>query len=130
MTSATHGLRRTNADKRRSVETLLGDEEWQKWSNREIARKCGVGNDLVDRCRLEVSARFGQIERYVQRNGTTYPMNTANIGVQPVAPTVPTYTSSPIAYQTPEPVEERTSRHRKRSPYSYRRLRTAIYKIM
>lgn len=101
--NATHGLRRTNADKRRAVETLLRDEEWTKWSNREIARKCGVGNDLVDRCRLEVSARFGQIERYAQRNGTIYTVNTANIGVQPIEPTVPIYTPSPIPYQTPEP---------------------------
>src|SRR5690348_3428017 len=37
--NATHGLRRTNADKRRAVETLLRDAEWSKWSDREIARK-------------------------------------------------------------------------------------------
>lgn len=31
--NAAHGLRRTNADKRRAVETLLRDAEWARWSN-------------------------------------------------------------------------------------------------
>ena len=36
--NATHGKRRTNADKRRAVATLLKDEEWGTWSDRQIAR--------------------------------------------------------------------------------------------
>jgi hypothetical protein len=36
----THGLRRTRADKRKSVETVLADPEWSKWSDREIAKQC------------------------------------------------------------------------------------------
>ena len=36
--NAVHGLRRSNADKRRAVETLLNDEEWRAWSDNEIAR--------------------------------------------------------------------------------------------
>lgn len=43
--------RRTNADKRRAVETLLRDEEWKKWSDREIARRCGVDNSFASRVR-------------------------------------------------------------------------------
>ena len=35
-----HGLRRSNADKRRAVLTLLNNEEWAKWSAREIAKAC------------------------------------------------------------------------------------------
>ncbi len=42
-----HGLRRTNEDKRRAVRTLLDDEEWAGWSDREIARACKVSNHLV-----------------------------------------------------------------------------------
>lgn len=42
-----HGLRRTNADKRRAVETLLGDKEWGKRSDRWIADQCKVSNHLV-----------------------------------------------------------------------------------
>ncbi len=42
-----HGLRRTNEDKRRAVETLLKDKEWSDWSDREIARRCAVDNKTV-----------------------------------------------------------------------------------
>ncbi|MCL4862065.1 MAG: hypothetical protein KJZ93_21800 [Caldilineaceae bacterium] len=45
--NAVHGLRRTNADKRRAVETLLRDDEWGQWSNREIARRCHVDEKTV-----------------------------------------------------------------------------------
>ncbi len=44
--NATHGLRRTNADKRRAVLRLLEDSEWSKWSDREIARRCGLRTHL------------------------------------------------------------------------------------
>ncbi len=36
--NAKHGLRRTNADKRRAVMRLLEDSEWSQWSNNEIAK--------------------------------------------------------------------------------------------
>jgi hypothetical protein len=52
--NATHGLRRTNADKRRAVLTLLKDVEWQRWSNREIARQCGVTHTFVGKLRTEL----------------------------------------------------------------------------
>lgn len=79
--NATHGLRRTNADKRRAVETLLRDEEWSQWSNREIARQCGVSLNLVNSMRKDLSELKVQIgaERTVERNGKTYSLNTANI---------------------------------------------------
>lgn len=92
--NATHGLRRTNADKRRAALTLLGDEEWSQWSNRKIARKCGVSPGFVDKLRVstelsaydrqiesdELSAYRRQIERTVTRNGTTYTMDATKIG--------------------------------------------------
>src|SRR5262249_2804023 len=40
--NAIHGLRPSSADRRRSVQALLEDEEWRNWSDREIARRCGV----------------------------------------------------------------------------------------
>src|SRR5262245_29114813 len=40
--NAAHGLRRTNADKRRAVLTLLKDPEWRGWSDSEIAHQCRV----------------------------------------------------------------------------------------
>jgi len=54
--NASHGLRRTNADKRNAVLTLLGDEEWQQWSNAEIARRCQVSAWFVGDMRGAVQA--------------------------------------------------------------------------
>lgn len=82
--NAQHGLRRSNADKRRAVEMLLRDEEWSKWSSREIARRCAVGHDLVESIRslylAETPDGDTQTTRTVQRNGKTYEQNTANVG--------------------------------------------------
>lgn len=47
--NAAHGVRRTNADKRRSVELALA--EWPKLSDRELAKVCAVGNALVGEVR-------------------------------------------------------------------------------
>ena len=46
-----HGLRRTNADKRRAVQALLNDSEWGNWSDREIAKRCGVSHPFVAKLR-------------------------------------------------------------------------------
>jgi len=51
--NANHGLRRTNADKRRAVSRLLDDPEWGQWSDREISRRCGVSNQFVSNLRAE-----------------------------------------------------------------------------
>jgi phage N-6-adenine-methyltransferase len=79
--NAKHGLQRTNADKRRAVETLLRDEEWSKWSDREIARRCLVHHQMVGKLRDELSLDDSSSERtYTTRHGTTGTMKTANIG--------------------------------------------------
>ncbi|MBH8566692.1 ParB-like nuclease domain-containing protein [Nostoc sp. CENA67] len=78
--NSNHGLRRTNEDKRRAVMTLLQDDEWKQWSDREIARRTGVHHDTVGRLRAELSGGIRQIEaggageqgRKVSRNGSTY----------------------------------------------------------
>jgi uncharacterized ParB-like nuclease family protein len=49
--NAAHGLRRSDDDKRRAVQALLNDVEWAKWSDREIARRCGVGHPFVAKIR-------------------------------------------------------------------------------
>ena len=46
-----NGLRRSNADKRNSVLTMLNDEEWWGWSDREIARQCAVSQAMVTKVR-------------------------------------------------------------------------------
>ena len=45
--NAKHGLRRTPADKRKSVQTMLDDPEWSQWNNSEIAKHCGVSAPFV-----------------------------------------------------------------------------------
>jgi hypothetical protein len=82
--NATHGLRRTNADKRRAVETLLQDEEWRQWSDREIARRCHVSHNFVKEVRRSLSSDYSE-RRYTTKHGTTTIMNTAMIGTSRTA---------------------------------------------
>lgn len=49
--NCTHGLRRTNADKRKAVAAMLADSEWSGWSDRKIAEACGVSNTFVSNLR-------------------------------------------------------------------------------
>jgi phage N-6-adenine-methyltransferase len=113
--NASHGLRRSQADKRRGVETLLRDEEWRNWADREIARRCNVSADLVGQVRRElyppaapppavppvtvgndsepapwVPPGLGaQPRTFVTKHGTPATMQTANIGK-----TQPSYVAS------------------------------------
>ena len=91
--NAAHGLRRTNADKRRAVETLLLDEEWSAKSDRWIAERCGVSPTFVGKLRGEVSTvdtcgvqpptlRDGQ-------DGKRYPPKPTKPTPAPSAPVVP-----------------------------------------
>jgi hypothetical protein len=52
--NASHGLRRTQADKRRAVERLLHDQEWSKWSDRKIAKVAKVDHKTVAKVRREL----------------------------------------------------------------------------
>ncbi len=78
--NAAHGLRRTNDDKRRAVMVLLNDSEWAKWSNREIARQCGVSEALVRDARGSICENLADSSRTVTRGGTTFQQETAKIG--------------------------------------------------
>lgn len=108
--NSNHGQRRTNEDKRRAVLRLIHDPEWSGWSDREIARRCGVTHPFVANLRPpppkaaevpRVSGNDYQMPsaespqprpapapqpRTVQRGGTTYQQNTANIGRTPAPP--------------------------------------------
>ena len=73
--NGSHGLRRNRQDIRRAIDLLLRDEEWGKWSDREIARRVGCHHTTVGTVRddLALSGEISQIEnRTVSRNGTTY----------------------------------------------------------
>ena len=105
-----HGLRRTNEDKRKAVQTLLDDPEWGKWSENEIAKRCNVSHDTVRRIKKENltcrsssdknenltcrsssdnSEENGQVLRkYIDKHGNESVMNVANIGKKKEEPDV------------------------------------------
>ena len=70
--NAMHGLRRTNADKRKAVLTLLKDEEWSQWSDHEIARQSGVNKSTVSRARESILAQSASIGTASQRSFVHY----------------------------------------------------------
>lgn len=82
--NAAHGQRRTNADKRKAVMTLLEDEEWSQWSNREIAKKCAVSHRMVNDARSSLEQCSSDNEApprtYITKHGTTATMDTSKIG--------------------------------------------------
>ena len=86
-----HGLPPSNADKRKAIDTMLGDPEWSKWSDTAIAKACFVTHKTVSARRASIlgnsqdSAVRGNSEdkpatRTVTRNGKTYEQATSNIG--------------------------------------------------
>lgn len=89
--NANHGLRRTNADKRKSVETLLRDEEWQQWSDAEIARRCVVDPKTVANVRQQLVNTMEIHSDLARKTADGRLMNTANIGrrAEPVQFTSP-----------------------------------------
>lgn len=86
--NAKHGLPRSNADKRRAVETLLQDDEWRIWSDRKIADMTNTRHPFVGKIRAELYPAGLPDERKVERNGQAYTMSTATINAdRPYTPT-------------------------------------------
>ena len=74
-----HGLPRSNDDKRKAVMTLLDDMEWCEWSDREIARTCGVSNMTVARIKKSLQIATPSEKKYI-KEGVEKVMKTDNIG--------------------------------------------------
>jgi len=64
-----HGMRRTTADKRKAVMTLLDDFEWNMWSNAEIARQCGVSAPFVANLRSSGEKPASDTVKYKTASG-------------------------------------------------------------
>jgi hypothetical protein len=80
--NASHGLRRSNADKRCAVVALLHDEEWVQWSDREIARRTSTSAPCVAGLRADPSVNVYRCdERKAERNGNTYTQKTGGRSV-------------------------------------------------
>lgn len=56
-----HGVRRTQADRRRAVEIVLADQEWSTKSSRLIAEHVGVSHTFVDKVREDRAESTGNV---------------------------------------------------------------------
>ena len=73
--NTTHGLRRSNADKRHSV--LIAFKEFSKLSNRAIAEVCAVSSTLVDEIRGEIEEKTER-EKLLEEEGQVQAACTSN----------------------------------------------------
>lgn len=84
-----HGVRRTNADKRIAVLRLLRHPRWGEWSDAELARRAGVSDNFVGQLRrAELAAAQGngpvvQERRFVDKHGVE---TTRRVEVKPLRP--------------------------------------------
>lgn len=82
-----HGLRRTNADKKKAVLGMLRDAP--EWSDNRIAKHVGVHHSTVGEYRRSLANSASdepQPRTYTTKHGTTSVMNTGNIGGARSAP--------------------------------------------
>jgi hypothetical protein len=77
--NATHGRPRSTADKHCAVLRLLNDDEWCNWSDREIARRCHVGHQLVAELR-DVTGRATSERKFQSKHGSVGKMKVGKIG--------------------------------------------------
>lgn len=75
--NSNHGLRRTQADKRQAIVSLLRDPEWSRWSDREIGRTCAVDPKTVAKVRAELTGDIPTDRNYTTRHGTVATMKVA-----------------------------------------------------
>jgi uncharacterized ParB-like nuclease family protein len=64
-----HGMRRTYADKRKAVMTLLDDFEWEGMGNGQIAKHCHVSPTFVSDLRKGVGKDTGDTVKYTSPSG-------------------------------------------------------------
>lgn len=101
-----HGLRRSNADKRRAVEGALRHPVSSTWSDNQIAKHCGVHHSTVGDIRrsLADSASEKPTERsYTTKHGTPAVMKTENIGRAGSTPVAAPATPAPEKGTAPAP---------------------------
>lgn len=95
-----HGLKRTNADKRRSV--MLAVEAWPKLNDQAIADICGVSRVFVYEYRKELVTvtSSDQPEKRIGKDGKERPTTYTKKEKQPEPPVTPTQPPEPPHIQT------------------------------
>ena len=81
--NAKHGMRRSHADKRKAVMTLLEDFEWSQWNNVEIARRAGVSVPFVANLRQSGSDDKPTSVKYTTPTGKVAERKSKNEKKQP-----------------------------------------------
>ena len=114
--NADHGLRRTNADKRKAVTGALHHPVSCKWSDRQIAKHCGVSDKTVAAVRDSHcgNSEVSQQRTYTTKHGTTAVMNTANVGKSKTAKkkgTAPAAKKNDAPAPAPAPAPEPQDAH-------------------
>ena len=108
----------SKAEKRRAVERMLSEPKWSKWGDREISRRCGVGNKFVGDVRRELQEQRGAVAsvsgtqmpdtpkiRTAIKNGKEITIDTTKIGTtkkrtMPIPHAAP---SPPVELERPRP---------------------------
>lgn len=83
--NATHGLRRTNADKERAIKAALRHANAATLSNSAIAAHLGVTDKTVARYRQEMESTSEIPKSTVRTGADGRTINTANIGAKPAS---------------------------------------------
>lgn len=80
----------TPADRAACVGRMLGDPEWSRWSDREIARRCSVSPSTVAAMKAKLSVQIGQMPKQPETQHKEEPMadNTTGATVTPIRPDV------------------------------------------
>ncbi|UOF83054.1 putative streptomycin biosynthesis operon possible regulatory [Caudoviricetes sp.] len=101
--NATHGLRRTNGDKRLCVERLLEDKEWSQWSNVQVAKQAGVVESFVRKVKGEAISRTVNEQKSKENAAKRLGITLADIPKQNnvTAPVKMIHKSGKITYMVP-----------------------------
>jgi len=81
-----HGLRRTNADKRKAVMRALKHAKGVKMSDGDISEHCGVSQPFVSKLRRELQSTHNGFESATRKGRDGRTINTANIGKKKAEP--------------------------------------------
>ena len=95
-----HGKPLSNPDKQRVVQHVLEDAAWGQWSDRAIARHCGVSHVFVAKLRKTLTGNVTSERTYRTKHGTQTTMDTAAIG-KPAVPEVSGDASTPHVSHPP-----------------------------
>ena len=82
-TNAQHGRRRTNEEKRNSIDRWLEDEEMNLWTDSYIAKMCHVTHVFVGKRRLETISSQPTKRKFINAKGDIEWMHTSRIGLTP-----------------------------------------------